>query len=46
MKVLKHDGAQHHLIGIQPTVPAERIIQGVVDGRDELLEKAVEVVNQ
>jgi len=46
MKVLKHDGSQHHLIGIQPTVPAERTIQGVIEGRDEFLEKALEVVKQ
>jgi C-terminal processing protease CtpA/Prc len=46
MKVLKHDGSQHHLIGIQPTVPAERTIQGVREGRDEFLEKALEVVNR
>jgi C-terminal processing protease CtpA/Prc len=46
MKVLKHDGSQHHLLGIQPTVPAERTIHGVIEGRDELLEKALEVVKQ
>jgi len=46
MEVVKHDGSQHHLIGIQPTVPAERTIEGVREGRDELLEKALEVVKQ
>lgn len=46
MKVLKHDGSQHHLIGIQPTVPVERSIQGVIQGRDEFLEKAIEVVTR
>jgi hypothetical protein len=46
MKVLKHDGSQHHLIGIQPTVPAVRTIRGVIEGRDELLEKAIEVVSR
>ena len=45
MKVLKHDGSQQHLIGIQPTVPVERTIRGVAEGRDELLEKAAEVVS-
>jgi C-terminal processing protease CtpA/Prc len=44
MKVLKHDGSQHHGIGIQPTVPASRTLKGVAEGRDELLEKAIEVV--
>jgi len=46
MKVVKHDGSQHHLIGIQPTVPVERTIQGVREGRDEFLEKALEIVKQ
>jgi hypothetical protein len=46
MNVVKHDGSQHHLIGIQPTVPAQRTIQGVRDGRDELLEKALEIIGQ
>jgi C-terminal processing protease CtpA/Prc len=46
MKVFKHDGSQHHLIGIRPTVPAVRTVRGVIDGRDELLEKAIEVVSQ
>jgi len=44
MKVLKHDGKQHHGIGIQPTVPAQRTIAGVKEGKDELLEKAIRVV--
>ncbi len=46
MKVLKHDGSQHHGVGIQPTVPASRTLEGVAAGRDELLEKAIEVVGQ
>ncbi|MEN0050458.1 MAG: peptidase S41, partial [Bacteroidota bacterium] len=44
MKVLKHDGSQHHMIGIQPTVPMQPTIQGIREGRDELLEKAVEII--
>jgi C-terminal processing protease CtpA/Prc len=44
MLVVKHDGSQHHLIGIQPTVPAERSLEGVREGRDELLEVALELV--
>jgi hypothetical protein len=43
MKVLKHDGSRHHGIGILPTVPVARTIAGVAAGRDELLEKAIEV---
>jgi C-terminal processing protease CtpA/Prc len=46
MKVLKHDGSQHHLIGIQPTIPVERTIQGVIEGRDEFLDKALEIMKQ
>lgn len=44
MKVLKHDGSRHHGVGIKPTVPVERTIAGVVAGRDEMLERAIEVV--
>ncbi|MGB6866642.1 MAG: S41 family peptidase [Candidatus Aminicenantaceae bacterium] len=44
MKVLKHDGSQHHLIGIQPTVPAKRTIRGIIEGRDEFFEKALEII--
>ncbi|MFC1764698.1 S41 family peptidase [Planctomycetota bacterium] len=44
MKVVKHDGSQHHLIGVLPTVPVQRTIQGVIDGRDEYLEKALEII--
>jgi len=46
MKVVKLDGSQHHLIGIQPTVPAEQTLQGIKEGRDELLEKALVVVSR
>ncbi|MEM1325693.1 MAG: S41 family peptidase [Bacteroidota bacterium] len=44
MKVLKQDGSQHHLIGIQPTVPMTPTIEGIRAGRDELLEKAVGLI--
>jgi C-terminal processing protease CtpA/Prc len=46
MKVLKHDGSQHHGVGIQPTVPVSRTIRGVAEARDEQLEKAIAVVSQ
>ena len=46
MKVVKHDGSQHHTIGILPTVPCRRTVAGVAAGRDELLEKALEVVKR
>lgn len=41
MKVLKHDGSQLHGIGIQPTHPASRTLQGMRGGQDEVLEKAL-----
>ena len=45
MKVLKHDGSRHHGVGIQPTVPVARTLKGVQAGRDEVLEKGIEVVS-
>jgi C-terminal processing protease CtpA/Prc len=44
MKVLKHDGSQHHGIGILPTVPAARTRKGVAEGKDEILLRGLEVV--
>ncbi len=44
MKALKHDGSQHHLVGIKPTVPAVRTVQGARAGRDEVLEKALSLM--
>jgi C-terminal processing protease CtpA/Prc len=41
-RVLKHDGSPLHGIGISPTVPAARTVEGVAAGRDEIVEKAIE----
>ena len=46
MRVLKHDGSQHHGVGIQPTIPVSRTIEGIAAGRDEFLERAVEALVQ
>ena len=46
MQVIKHDGSQHHLVGIRPTVPAERTRAGVAAGRDEVLERAIAIVTE
>ncbi|MGE3107583.1 MAG: S41 family peptidase [Phycisphaerales bacterium] len=46
MKVLKHDGSQHHGIGIAPTVPVTPTAAGIAQGRDEVLARAVEVLQQ
>jgi len=44
MRVTKHDGTPHHGVGIRPTVPAKRTLAGVAAGRDEVLERALELV--
>lgn len=44
MKVLKHNGSQHHGVGIHPTIQASRTRQGVAAGRDEVLERGVQVL--
>ncbi|MEF8866215.1 MAG: S41 family peptidase [Salinibacter sp.] len=46
MRVQKHDRSRHHLVGIRPDVRAERTLEGVRVGRDEVLETAVEVLRQ
>ena len=46
MKVLKHDGTRHHGVGILPTAPVSPTLAGIAAGRDEQLEKAIEVVSR
>lgn len=46
MNVVKHDGSQHHGVGIQPMVPVVPTVEGIAQGRDEVLEKAVEQVSR
>ena len=43
-KVLMHDGSQYHGIGITPGVAAAPTRAGVAAGRDEVLERAVQVL--
>jgi C-terminal processing protease CtpA/Prc len=45
MRVLKHDGSEHHGIGIRPTAPASQTLKGISEGRDEVLERAVDVIS-
>jgi hypothetical protein len=45
IRVLRHDGSQHHGIGVRPTVPVARTRAALAAGRDELLERAVQVVS-
>jgi hypothetical protein len=46
MKVLKHNGTQHHDIGILPNIYLIKTIKGIKEGRDEFLEKAIEIAKQ
>ncbi|MFY9823873.1 MAG: S41 family peptidase [Thermoanaerobaculia bacterium] len=46
MDIRKKDGSPHLGVGIKPTVPVRRTLAGVIAGRDELLENAIEVVSQ
>lgn len=46
MKVLKHNGSQHHGIGILPNVYVTKTIQGIRVGLDEFLEKAIEIAKE
>jgi C-terminal processing protease CtpA/Prc len=45
MDVRKKDGSPHHGVGLRPTVPVSRTLAGVIAGRDEILEKGIEVVS-
>jgi C-terminal processing protease CtpA/Prc len=44
MRVLKHDGSQHHGVGIQPTVRVSPTLRGITEKRDEQLEAAIRIV--
>lgn len=44
MRVLRSDGSLLHGVGIQPTIPVTRTLEGLRAGRDEFLEKAIETV--
>lgn len=46
MQVLKQDGSRHHGVGIHPTVPVTRTLKGVIEGRDEVLERGIAVVDR
>jgi hypothetical protein len=46
MRVSGHDGrAPFHLIGVLPNVPAASTLAGLREGRDEVLERALAIVN-
>lgn len=46
MKVTRHDGGQHHLIGVAPTIPAAATIAGITAGKDEVLDAAIKALPQ
>jgi hypothetical protein len=43
-RTLRHDGSPWHGAGSRPTVPALRTVSGIAAGRDEVVERAVELV--
>lgn len=45
LKVIKHDGTRHHGVGISPTTFVKPTLKGLVEGRDEVFEKGIEVVS-
>ena len=45
LKATNYDGSRFHGVGVRPTVPASRTLQGVIEGRDEVLEKALELAS-
>lgn len=46
MKVLKHDGSQHYLIGFNPDYPVNLTKEAVLQDRDEYLEKAKAILTE
>lgn len=46
MIVRKLDGSPHHAVGIQPTIPVERTVEGIREGRDEFLEAALRALGK
>jgi C-terminal processing protease CtpA/Prc len=44
LRVVRPNGSPYHLTGLQPTIPAERTLAGVIAGRDEVLEAGLAYV--
>ncbi|MEO9870799.1 S41 family peptidase [Ekhidna sp.] len=44
MKVFKHDGSQHHAIGVLPDIYVNKTIEGFNSNKDEFLETAINVI--
>ena len=46
MKVNKHNGSQHHAIGVTPDIYITRTIDGVKAGKDEFMNKAIDLTKK
>jgi C-terminal processing protease CtpA/Prc len=46
MKVYKHNGSQHHGVGILPNIYVQQTIKGIRENRDEFLDRAIEEANK
>lgn len=46
MKVVKQNGAPHHLVGIRPAVEVRKTQDGVMQMRDEVLEAAMKILSE
>ncbi len=44
LKVLKHNGSRLYGIGIEPDIVITPTIKGIIEGKDEVLERAVEYI--
>lgn len=44
LKVINVDGSQHHGIGVLPDIVVYPTSKGIQDGRDEVLEKAIQIL--
>jgi C-terminal processing protease CtpA/Prc len=44
MRVLKHDGRMHHITGVLPDIHAKPTIDGLRNGRDEVLDAGLKVL--
>ena len=46
MEMLKHDRSPIYITGFVPDYPVTRTIKAIKEGRDEFLEKAIEVIEK
>lgn len=42
-KVINQDGSQHYMKGVQPDITVQKTVKGIREGRDEQLDKAIEI---